>query len=175
MLLLTIFTTIFVDFVIFTSLEKNIISMLNLNLMLNINVTFNGSKHFCLKDELLCKSHRKPALRLLKRRDSTCHDGDVCVFSRCFPWCPHVNLNPLIVCNHMDAVLMCCDSDCVPPNILESDKVIFVLNYIITIEWNGSFLTPSIAGVEAVSGESSLGLGQEGCPSQGFTFITNTL
>ena len=42
-------------------------------------------------------------------------------------------LNPLTIYNNMDAVLMCCDWDPGPPNILESDKVMFfALNYIIT-------------------------------------------
>ena len=37
------------------------------------------------KNDLLCNSHRKQALRLLKRRDSTRYVDDVCVLSRCFP------------------------------------------------------------------------------------------
>ena len=60
-------------------------------------------------DELLCNSHRKPALWLLKRRDGTRHDDDVCVF-KVFPRCPPVN--------HMDTVIMCSDWDPDPPNIL---------------------------------------------------------
>ena len=55
-----------------------------------------------LKDELLCNSHRKRTLRLLKRRDGTRHDDDAGVFPRC----PAVNLILRIVYNHMDAVLM---------------------------------------------------------------------
>ena len=58
-------------------------------------------KQLHLKDELLCNSHTKPALRLLKRHDGTRHDDDACVFSKCFP-----------------GVLL-------TPNILESDKVKF--------------------------------------------------
>ena len=48
----------------------------------------HGAKHLRLKDEPLCNSHRKPALRLLKRPDGTCYDDDVSVFSRCFPGVP---------------------------------------------------------------------------------------
>ena len=40
------------------------------------------AKHLRLNDKLLCNT-RKPALQLLKRRDSIRHDDDVCVFSRC--------------------------------------------------------------------------------------------
>ena len=57
----------------------------------------------------------------------------MCVFSKCFPGVPPVNLNPRISYNHMDAVIMCRDRDS-PPNILEGDEVMFfTLNYIITI------------------------------------------
>ena len=73
----------------------------------------------------VCNSHRKPTLRLLKRHDSTRHDDDVSVFSRCFPGVPPVNLNPQIVYNHMNAVIMCSGWDPDPPNILESDNVTF--------------------------------------------------
>ena len=45
----------------------------------------------------------------LKRGDDIHHDDDVCVFLRCFPWCPPVNLNPRTVYDHMDADVMCCD------------------------------------------------------------------
>ena len=65
-------------------------------------------KHLRLKDKLLCNAHRRPALGLLKRRDGTRHDDDVCVF-KVFPWCPPVSLNPWTVYNHMDAVIMCSD------------------------------------------------------------------
>ena len=41
-----------------------------------------------LKNEPLCNSHRKLALRLLKKRDGTRQDDDVGVFSRCFPGVP---------------------------------------------------------------------------------------
>ena len=53
----------------------------------------------------------------------------VCFVSTFFPRCPPVNLNmyPATVCNHIDAVIMCCDYD------LESVKItFFTLNYIIT-------------------------------------------
>ena len=54
------------------------------------------------------------------------------MFSRCFPGVPPVNLNLRTVYNHMDAVIICCDWDPDPPNILESDKfTFFALNYII--------------------------------------------
>ena len=46
-----------------------------------------------LKDKLLCNSHKKLVLQLLKRHDGTRHDDDVCVLSRCFPGTP---LSPLI-------------------------------------------------------------------------------
>ena len=45
----------------------------------------------------------------------------------------NLNMYPLTVYNHMDAVIMCCGVDLDPPCILESDKVtIFSLNLIIT-------------------------------------------
>ena len=50
-------------------------------------VRSHRAKH-CCKDQLLCNSNRKPVLRLLKRRDGTRHDDDVCVFKgfpRCLP------------------------------------------------------------------------------------------
>ena len=78
------------------------------------------AKHLRLKDEPLCKSHRKPALRLLKRRDGT---RDFVVFSRCFPCVPPVNLNLRTAYNHMDAVIMCCDWDLDQPNILEISQL----------------------------------------------------
>ena len=80
-------------------------------------------------------SHRKLALPLLKRRDGPRHDDDICVFSRCFPGVPPVNLNPRTVYNHMDADIMCSDCDPDPPNILERDKVTFFVlhNYVIGI------------------------------------------
>ena len=55
----------------------------------------------------------------------------LCVF-KLFPRCRPVNLNLLTVHNHMDAVILCCDWDSDPPNILESDKVtlfFFFLSY----------------------------------------------
>ena len=69
-----------------------------------------------------------------------------------FLWCPSVNLNPQIVYNHMDAVIMCSDWDPDPPNILESDKVMFLtLNYIIQwLQRTRHCLTQSLAGTEAV-------------------------
>ena len=59
----------------------------------------------------------------------------LCVFFKVFPWCHPVNINVylLIVYNHMDAFIICCDWDTNPSCILESDKVkFFVLNYIST-------------------------------------------
>ena len=50
------------------------------------------AKH-CCKEEPLRNSHRKPALWLLKRRDGTRHDDDVCVFSRGFPGVSPVSQN----------------------------------------------------------------------------------
>ena len=44
------------------------------------------TKQLWRKNEPVCNSHRKPMIRILKRRDSVCHDDDVCVsFSKCFP------------------------------------------------------------------------------------------
>ena len=57
--------------------------------------------------DLLCNSHRKLALQLLKRHDSTRHVDDV--IDDVFPRCPSVDLNQRTVYNHMDAVMMCCD------------------------------------------------------------------
>ena len=97
----------------------------------------------------VCNSHRKPVLRLLKRRDGTRHVDDVSVS----PGVPLVNLNPWTVYNHMDAVIMCSDWDPDPPNILESDGFkFFELNYKIihNHQWTGRYLTPSLAGTEAV-------------------------
>ena len=88
------------------------------------------TKHRWSKDKPLCNSHRKPALRLLKRRDSTHHDDDHVWVFKVFPRSLPVNLNLRIIYNHMDAVIMCRDWDPDPPNILESDKVTFLaLNY----------------------------------------------
>ena len=67
----------------------------------------------------LCKSHSKLALLIQKL----------------FPCCLPVNLNMSLVTvhSHMDVVIMCCDWDPDPPNILESDKgKFFFLNDIIT-------------------------------------------
>ena len=75
------------------------------HLLLMLKVTFQADRiEIRLKDKPLCNSHRKPALHLLKRGDRTHHDDDVCVFSRCFPGVPSVNLNLLTVYNHIDAV-----------------------------------------------------------------------
>ena len=88
------------------------------------------AKHLFLQ---VCNSHRKLALRLLKRRDITHHVNDVGAFPRCSP----VNLNPWTVYNHMDAVIMCSDWDPQPTNILESDRVkFFALNHIIIYNWH---------------------------------------
>ena len=57
------------------------------------------------------------------------------VFSTCCPQCPTVNINIywLTVYNHMDAVIMCCEWDPVPPCIMDNDKVsFFALNYMAT-------------------------------------------
>ena len=75
-----------------------------------------------VRDKPLCNSHRKPVLRLLRRRDSLRHDDDVCVF-KVFPRCPPVNLNVSTVYNHMDAVIMYSDRDPDPVNILEKTKL----------------------------------------------------
>ena len=50
-------------------------------------------------------------------------------FSTFFPQCSPVNLNKdsLIVYNHIDAVIMCCEWDPHPPCILEGDKVTFFI------------------------------------------------
>ena len=48
----------------------------------------------------VCNSHRKPALRLIKRRDGARHVDDVVVS-------PAVNLNLRTVYNHIDALIMC--------------------------------------------------------------------
>lgn len=87
-------------------------------------------KHLRFKGEPLCNSHRKTALQLLKRRDSSRHGDDVFkVFFRCPPF----NLNTRISYNHMDAVLMSHDWYPESSNILESDEVkFFIPNYIIT-------------------------------------------
>ena len=50
-------------------------------------------------DEPLCNSQKEAWL-------GTRHGDDV---FKVFPWCPPVNLNPLAVNNHMDAVIICCD------------------------------------------------------------------
>ena len=52
-----------------------------------------------------CNSHRKLALRLLERCDGARHVDDVCVSPGVSP----LNLNPLTVYKHMDAVIMCSD------------------------------------------------------------------
>ena len=76
-----------------------------------------------------------------------------CFFSRSSPRYPPVTLNkqPLTVFTQMDAVMMCCDWDTDPPNILESDKIkFFGLNYIITkLPSVNTMLTLSLAGREA--------------------------
>ena len=69
------------------------------------------AKHRWRKDKPLCDSHRKPALQLLKRRDGTLHDADVCVY-KMFPRCPPVNLNPfmhnyIIAISKLEAVWLC--------------------------------------------------------------------
>ena len=43
------------------------------------------AKYLRLKDDPLCNSHSKLALRLLKWRDGTHHDDDICVFFMVFP------------------------------------------------------------------------------------------
>ena len=54
--------------------------------------------------------------------------------SVCFQGVSPVILNPRTVYNHMAAVIMCCDWDPDPPNILERDKVkFFTLNYTVAI------------------------------------------
>ena len=78
------------------------------------------TKHLHLKDEPLRKSHRKPALRLPKRRGGTCHVMTSVCFQGVSLVSP-VNLNP----RTMNAVIMCCDRDPDPPNSLESDGVTF--------------------------------------------------
>ena len=53
-----------------------------------------------------------------------------------FSQCPPANLNLRISYNHMDALIMCCDCDPDPPNILESKSYVFcskLHNYIIAI------------------------------------------
>ena len=64
------------------------------------------AKHLRLKDEPLCNSQRKPVLWLLKSRDGTLHDDDICVFQSCFPRVLPVNPNPRIVYNPMDYILL---------------------------------------------------------------------
>ena len=79
----------------------------------------------------------------------------------CFQGVSPVNLNPRIVYNHMDAVIMCSDWDPEPQNILESD---------------GHFcLTLSLVRMKAVFwGKVHWSVGPEGWTSQRFIFITNT-
>lgn len=84
----------------------------------------DGESHLAKYLQLsMCNLHRKPVLRLLKWRDYRRYD-DGCVF-KVFPWCHPVNLNPWMVYNHMDSVIMWCDPDPDRPNILESDEVKF--------------------------------------------------
>ena len=54
-------------------------------------------------------SYSMLALWIQRRHGSTGHDVKICVIFF-FPQCPPVNLNmyPLTVYNHMDAVIMCC-------------------------------------------------------------------
>ena len=62
---------------------KHLISTCSLNCAESCHfrpMFFATNSRLHLKD-----SHRKPTLRLLQRCDGTCHDHDVCVFSRCFP------------------------------------------------------------------------------------------
>ena len=121
------------------------------------------AKQLRLKDDLLCNSHRKPALQFLKWRDG--HGYDVGVFSRCFPGVSPVNLNPWIVYNHMDAVIMGSDWDPYSPNILESEKVMYFAQ-------NKQDLSDSPVGGRLFSrGKFPEGLSPEGWPSG---FITNT-
>ena len=80
----------------------------------------------------------KFALWLVKRLESIPHDDDICgvfCFSRHFPDVPPVILNmyPLNIYTHMNAVRMCCERDLDPPNILQSFKAtFFTLNDIST-------------------------------------------
>ena len=60
----------------------------------------HGAKQRRRKGEPLCNSHRKPALQILKRRNSIRHEDGVHAFSGFFPQCP-VNPNPRTVYNHM--------------------------------------------------------------------------
>ena len=77
----------------------------------------------------------------------------LCVF-KVFPWCPPVNLNLLTVYNDMDAVIMCSDGDPDPPNILESDKVMFnpKLHYYIIISKQEAVWLPHSRGQRLFSG-----------------------
>ena len=68
-------------------------------------------------------SYSMLALWIQRRHGSTGHDVKICVIFF-FPQCPPVNLNmyPLTVYNHMNAVIMCCGWDLDPQCIMESDK-----------------------------------------------------
>ena len=101
----------------------------------------------------------------------------VCVFSRCFPGVSPVNLNPRIVYNHMDAVLMCHDWDPDPPNILEGDKVMFfALNYsyINAISEQDTVWLCHSWGHRLFTGGKFTEVLQKGLPLRWFIFITNT-
>ena len=104
-------------------------------------------------------------------------DDDVCVFfSMCFPKCLTVNLNmyPLTVCNHMDAVIMFCDWAPDPhtkvTKLCFSVKLCFGLhNYIIVIRETGRCPTVSLTGRKVVLWRKvQWSLGWEGWPPQCF-------
>ena len=81
-----------------------------------------------------------------------------------------VNLNPQISYNNMDAVLVCCDWDPDPPNILESNKVTFFCSKL----HNNINIISKLDAVWLCRGKVHSSLGQEGWPSQRF-FCRNTL
>ena len=87
-----------------------------------------------------------------------------------FPPVSPVSLNLGTVSNHMDAVIMCSDWDTDPPNILESDKVMFfALNYMIVIS--------KLDAVWLTGGDRGWFLGESSPKSRSggwFIFITNT-
>ena len=119
----------------------------------------------------------KFALWLVKRLESIPHDDDICgvfCFSRHFPDVPPVILNmyPLNIYTHMNAVRMCCERDLDPPNILQSFKAtFFTLNDISTYSPSvNRMLSDSVTRRDGgcFLRESSLSLGQEGWPSWWF-------
>ena len=100
---------------------------------------------------------------------------------RWFPRSPpvNINMNLLNTNNRMDAVIMCCDLNPDPPNILESDKVTFFCsklhNYIITISKRHTVRLCHSRGWRLFLGKVHWNPGPEGWLSQSFIFPPQTL